>query len=102
MKNEKKITYFAGIKRDIMGEWEEICFAAHFLCLQSKSFLEPFYFFIGFVIPKEEFGKDKLHGGIKFIFQTWIQKIWFICKLFCFRWNSGHVTNPEDMLQTHE
>ncbi len=39
----------------------------------------------GFVIPKEEFGKDKLHRGMEFISQNWIWKIWLICEFFLFQ-----------------
>ncbi len=62
------------------GETEESSFVMHFLCLQSKSFVDTsifFYFGISncFVIAKEEFQKKILQ---------WNQIIWFFCVLFFF------------------
>ncbi len=68
-KNEKtKKWIFLGSEGNKGGEgWEMHCHA--FLCLWSKSFIDTSIFHfkikIGFVIPKEEFGVDKFHGGIK-------------------------------------
>ncbi len=71
MKNERVI--FCQDQECTRGEKDKICFAMHFLCSQNKSFLDTSIFYfginIGFVIPKEEIRRDKLHEGIKFIFQ---------------------------------
>ncbi len=85
------------------GETEEICFAMHFLCLQSKSFVDTSIFQfginIGFVTPKEEFWKSNVYRGIKLILQTW--KIWLICVFIFFvfleywtrDWLGGHAAD---------
>ncbi len=61
MKNGK--SEFLPESRGAQGGREMSCFVMHFLCLQSKYFIETFviYFGInfGFIIPKEAFGKDK-------------------------------------------
>ncbi len=106
MKQWKKCV-FVRSQRETMGKEDEICFTMHFVCLKSKSFLDISIFFlfginIGVVIPKEKFGKDKLDGGIKFIFRNQIWKNWLICEFFCSMWKRGHVTDFKDMLQTQD
>ncbi len=59
----------------------------HFLCVLGANLFLTVVFFqfginIGVVIPKKEFGKDKLDRGIEFIFQMQIGKIWLIHVFF--------------------
>ncbi len=74
-------------------EEREMQFASQFLffCSHSNSFLDSSIFLfqvnICSEISKKEFRKDKLHKGIKFIFQNGIQKI---------------LSDSEAMLQTCE
>ncbi len=72
-KNEtmKKVHFY---KDQEWNKGEGRCDLLHdefFMCWQSKSFLDTLFFQFGisidFVIPKEEFKKEKLHGGIKLI-----------------------------------
>ncbi len=59
---------------------DERCFAMHFLCLQSKSFIDSSIFYFGIntvvAVPKIEFANYSFHKGIeiwlidKFLFQV--------------------------------
>ncbi len=83
--NEKiklKKLILSGIKRGTRGEKDQIRFATHFLCLQSKSFADTwlFSFWISncFVIENEGFQKNGKYWRIELIVRTQIQKIWLI------------------------
>ncbi len=58
----------------------------HFLCFQSKSFIDTSIIYfglnLGFVIPREVFGKDNFHGGIKLDFPSLIWKIYMVLVFF--------------------
>ncbi len=71
------------IKRGTRVERYQICFVMHFLCLQSKSFVNTSIFHFGtsncFVIAKEEFQKNLITKEL-----NWL----------------SHMTDYEDTLQT--
>ncbi len=71
LKNEKKVNFCwdlegKGGRRERDALWCTFCVCK--LNLFSTPHFFHFGINIGFIIPKEEFGKDKLHVGIKFIF----------------------------------
>ncbi len=81
MKNWKK-NFLLELRRS-QGQ-REIRFASQCIFIVAKTTFSQHLDFlfsikIGFVIPKEEFGKETFRRGIKLIFQMWMQKIWLIC-----------------------
>ncbi len=84
--------------RGAQGRWGLLCNA--FFVFAKQKFSQHRYFFwinTGFVIPKEEFGKDKLYGGIELSSECgmWIQKICFFIQVeerIC-DWLWGHAVD---------
>ncbi len=75
---------FAGIRGEQGGKGER-WIVMHFGVCKAYLFLKPHFYFginIGFVIAEEEFGKNFLYRGIKFIVQTQIWNIWLIYEFF--------------------
>ncbi len=110
-KNEKyeKNEFYPGLRGAKKGGRDQMCFTMHFLCLQSKSFVDTSIFYFGisncFVFAKEEFEKNFYYSRIKLIIWMQIWKIWLIRFFFFFvffrvletfltlRTSKGHVTD---------
>ncbi len=84
-KKEKK-WILSGNKRVTRGREMWFALQCTFCVCEINLFLTNQFFHFGinngFVIPKEEFWKNNLCRGIKYIFQMQIWKIWLICKFF--------------------
>ncbi len=81
-----KKVFFCWDQRGTRGRREKDALQCVFCVCEANLFFTLLLFHfginIGFVIPKEEFGEDNLHRGIKYIFGMSIWKIWLICDFF--------------------